>query len=149
MKSARIGTVSGCIVWFIVFGIISMCLLPVSMAVGGITSVSGPAIGITGGLLCPAGTTSKTRSYATTTTDEYGNSQPSTAYVLQCVDAAGVVVKEDPVAYSFIWIGILSGGGLILAGILAFIFAAPAGVIITRFVHRNKNKGEVLNIKPE
>jgi hypothetical protein len=148
MKSATTGTVSGCIIWFIVFGFISTCFIPVAMTAGGITSVSSIAVKTTGGFICPEGTTADTYSYATTTTDEYGNSQPSTAYVLECVNASGEVVKEDPVLYAFIWIGILSGIGLILAGILAFVFAAPAGVLIARLFNRNKNKNQAINIEP-
>ena len=53
-------------------------------------------------LICPDGATAKSRSYATTTTDNFGNSQPSTAYVMQSVDSNGAVVKEDPVVYAFI-----------------------------------------------
>lgn len=99
-------------------------------------------------LICPDGTTAKSRSYATTTTDDYGNSQPSTAYVMQCVNANGEIVKEDPVAYAFVWIGFMSVIGLILAGILAFVFAAPAGVVITRLINRNKKPSMAENIEP-
>jgi hypothetical protein len=42
------------------------------------------------------------------------------------------VVKEDPVAYSFLWIGGFTFVALILAGIRAFALAAPAGVLIGR-----------------
>jgi len=149
MKSAKTGTISGCIIWFIVFGVISMCLVPVAMGVGGMTSVTSFAIQTTGGFICPDGSTAETRSYATTTTDEYGNSQPSTAYVLQCVDASGAVVKEDPVSYAFIWIGIVTGIGLILAGILAFVFAAPAGILIAKWSSRNKKQNPAENIEPK
>ena len=148
MKSTSTGAVSGCIIWFIVFGLLSSCLLPVGMFIGGFTSVTDFAMKTLEPLICPDGTTAQSRSYATTTNDEFGNSQPSTAYVMQCVDANGEVVKEDPVAYAFIWIGILSGIGLILAGILAFIFAAPAGVLITRLINRNKKPNMAENIEP-
>jgi len=115
-----------------------MCFLPVSMAVGGMTSVTDFAIRQTGAIVCPDNTTTDVRTYATTTTDENGNRQPSTAYVLQCVDASGNVVKEDPVGYAFIWIGMITVLGLILAGVLAFIFAVPAGVLITNLAGRFK-----------
>ena len=65
------------------------------------------------------------RLVATTTTDEYGNRQPATAYVLQCKDGSGEVVKEDPIGYSFLWIGSITAIGLILSGVLAFALAAP------------------------
>ena len=138
MKQATTGTISGCLVWIIAFGAISLCFLPVSMAVGGMTSVTDFAIRQTGAIVCPDNTTTDVRTYATTTTDENGNRQPSTAYVLQCVDASGNVVKEDPVGYAFIWIGMITVLGLILAGVLAFIFAVPAGVLITNLAGRFK-----------
>ena len=148
MKPATTGTVSGCIIWLIVFALLSSCLLPVGMVIGGFTSVTDFAMQTLEPLICPDGTTAKSRSYATTTTDDFGNSQPSTAYVMQCVDVNGGAVKEDPVAYAFIWIGIIAGIGLILAGILAFVFAAPAGVLITRLIDRNKKPNMAENIEP-
>jgi len=148
MRSAKTGAVSGCIIWFIVFGLLSSCLLPVGMFIGGFTSVTNFAMQTLEPLICPDGTTAKSRSYATTTIDDYGNSQPSTAYVMQCVESSGNIVKEDPVAYAFIWIGIISVVGLILAGIVAFVFAAPAGVLITKLINRNKEPSLVKNIEP-
>jgi Na+-transporting methylmalonyl-CoA/oxaloacetate decarboxylase beta subunit len=58
--------------------------------------------------------------------------------VLECVDASGNVVKEDPVGFAFLWIGIIAGIGIILAGILAFVFAAPAGILIARLFSKLK-----------
>jgi len=118
------------------------------MMIGGFTSVTGFAMQTLEPLICPDGTTAKSRSYATTTNDEFGNPQPSTAYVMQCVDSIGVVVKEDPVAYAFIWIGIIAGIGLLLAGILAFVLAAPAGVMISKFINRYKKPNMAENIEP-
>ena len=148
MKPATTGTVSGCIIWLIVFALLSSCLLPVGMVIGGFTSVTDFAMQTLEPLICPDGTTAKSRSYATTTTDDFGNSQPSTAYVMQCVDVNGGVVKEDPVAYAFIWISIIAGIGLILAGILALVFAAPAGVLIKRLINRNNKPNMMENIEP-
>ena len=81
-------------------------------------------------------------------TDDFGNSQPATGFSLQCVDTNGDVVKEDLILYSFIWVGIIGVIGLILAGILAFVFAAPAGVLIAKFLNRNKNNNTA-NIEPQ
>lgn len=137
MKSTKTGAVSGCIVWIIVFGILSMCILPVASIVGGFTSASGLAMQVMGPFICPDGSSAQSYSYATTTTDENGNRQPSTAYVLQCVDSKGEIIKEDPVVYAFVWIGILALAGLILAAILAFALAAPAGALIGRLFNKN------------
>lgn len=143
------GAVSGCIVWIIVFGILSACLLPVSMIIGGFTSVSNFAMQTLSPVICPDGTTAESYSYATTTTDEFGNSQPSTAYELHCIDATGAVVKEDPVLYAFIWMGIIAVIGLVIAALLAFALAAPAGVLIARLLNRNKKTNIAANIEPE
>jgi len=138
MKSATTGAISGCLVWVIACGVISMCILPVSMAIGGITSSSDYAINFTGKFICPGGTTPESYSYATTTRDENGNEQPSTAYELHCVAANGEILKNDPVGYAFIWIGVFVLVGLIVAGGLAFLLAAPAGVLISKLLNRMK-----------
>ena len=130
MKQATTGTISGCLVGIIVFGVINICILPISMAVGGMTSVTDFAVKQTGAIVCPNNTTPKIRSFAT-----YG-SGPSTTSVLQCVDASGNVVKEDPVGFAFLWIGIIAVIGLIISALLAFALAAPAGVLIGRFINR-------------
>ena len=130
MKQATTGTVSGCLVWVIAFFAISLCILPIATMVGGFTSFSDFAIQRTGAIICPDNTTPEVRSFAT-----YG-SGPSTTYVLQCVDASGDVVMEDPVGFAFLWIGIIAAIGLVLSGVLAFVLAAPAGVLIAKLVSR-------------
>ncbi len=130
MKQATTGTVSGCIVWLIAFFAISLCILPIATMIGGFTSFSDYAIRQTGAIICPDNTTPKVRSFAT-----YG-SGPSTTYVLECVNASGEVVKEDPVGFAFLWIGIVTAIGLVLSGVLALVLAAPAGVLIARVLGR-------------
>jgi len=44
MKQAATGTISGCLVWIITFGVINICILPISMAAGGMTSVTDFAV---------------------------------------------------------------------------------------------------------
>lgn len=141
MKSATTGTVSGCVVWIIVFCALSLCLFPAASVIGGFTSASGFAMQTLGPYICPEGSTAQSYSYDTTTTDENGNSQPATAYELHCVDASGEVVKKDPVVYAFIWIGVLAAIGLIIAAILSFALAAPAGVLIGRLFNKSKTSG--------
>lgn len=147
MKTA--GALSGCIVWVIVFGVLSFCLLPVSIIIGGFTSVSNFAMQTLAPLICPDGTTAMSYSYATTTTDEFGHTRPSTAYELHCIDANGTVVKEDPVLYAFLWMGIIAVIGLVIAAVLAFALAAPAGIFIARVLNRNKKTSISVNIEPE
>ena len=149
MNNAKTGTLSGCIIWIIVFGTLSFCFLPASMMIGGFTSATNFAMQTVGSLICPEGTAGQSYSYPTTTTDEFGNSQPSTAYELHCVDDSGTVVKEDPVLYAFLWMGIIAGMGLIIAALLAFLFAAPAGIFISRILNRRKKENFAANIEPE
>ncbi len=130
MKQASTGTISGCLVWIIAFMAISACFVPAAMMVGGFTSVTDFAIQQTGQFICPDETTPEVRSFAT-----YG-SGPSTTYVLECVDASGNVVMEDPVGFAFLWMGILVAIGLALSAILAFVLAAPAGVLIAKLLSR-------------
>ena len=149
MSSVKTGTISGLIIWVITCGFISMCMLPVMMFIGGFTSVTDFAMQTVGPFICPEGTAVESRSYATTTTDEFGNSQPSTAYVLQCVDSSGTVVKEDPMAYAFIWLGGMAVIGLVISAFLAFVLAAPAGVLIGRLFKRGPKTDYTKNIEPQ
>lgn len=149
MKPAATGTISGCIIWVIVFGLLASCLIPVAFFIGGFTSITDFAMQTVGQFICPEDTTVTSRSYATTTTDEYGNSQPSTAYVLQCVDATGEVVKEDEVGYAFIWMGGMAVIGLVASAVLAFVLAAPAGVLIGRIFKRGPKTDYTKNIEPQ
>ena len=72
MNRTVTGALSGCIVWIVMFGILGLCLLPVSMLIGGFTSVSRFAIQTLAPVICPAGTTAEPYSYATPTTDKSG-----------------------------------------------------------------------------
>lgn len=130
MKSKATGTLSGCIVWIISFGMISLCILPIAMIIGGATSVSNFAMQRLAPVICPEGTTAESYSYASTTT----------AYEMHCVDASGTVVKKDPVLYGFLWIGIIAVIGLVIAALLAFTLAAPAGVLITKLLNRRQKQ---------
>lgn len=138
MTKLSAGTVSGCLVWVLVFSVISMCLLPAAMIIGGITSGADFTAKILGRVYCSEDTTPEIYSYPTTTTDEFGNSQPATGYELHCVDANGEVVNTSAVGYAFLWTGILAGVGLLVSAILAFVLAAPAGVLIGKAMNRNK-----------
>ena len=149
MTSAKTSAVSGCVVWVVSIGLISSCMLPIAVVVGSITSFSQFAIRTTGNFLCPSGTTPESYSYETTTTDEFGNSQPSTAVELHCIDENGNVVKNDPIIYSFLWIGVFAVIGLVISGILAFTLAAPAGMLIARLLNRRQKPNFTGTIEPE
>ncbi len=136
MNNTKTTAISGCVIWFLLICTISSCVMPVFFIVGSVSSFSEFAIQTTGGWLCPEGTTPESYSYSSTTTDEFGNRQPATAYELHCVDSSGVVVKEDPIAYAFIWIGIWVAIGLILSGVLTFVFAVPGGMLVTKILNK-------------
>jgi hypothetical protein len=70
---------------------------------------------------------------------------------VQREDSDGTVVKEDPVLYAFLWIGVIALTGLILAALLALALAAPAGILITRWFKREPTSDMTAsaNIEPE
>ena len=138
MKNAQTTAISGCVIWVLLISIIGSCVMPVFFVAGSLTSFTDLAIKTTGGWLCPEGTTPKSYSYATTTTDDNGFEQPSTAYELHCVDASGTVVKNDPITYAFIWIGIWAVVGLIVSGVLTFVLAVPGGMLVTKLLNKLK-----------
>ena len=138
MKATRTGTVSGCLIWFILLFLLGSCIVPVAMLIGGFTSGTSLALRVVTPMVCPPDSTSKIHSYATTTQDENGFEQPAVGYELHCLDSKGKLVKTSQIGYSFFWIGITSIIGLMLSGILAFLLAAPAGAWIARFVKKRQ-----------
>jgi hypothetical protein len=138
MKKLSAGKISGCLVWVLVFFLLSSCLMPVAMAIGGITSGTDFVAKLLGPAYCSENTTPEMYSYATTSRDENGFSHPATAYELHCVDSNGEVVNTSLVSYAFLWIGILFVVSLIFSGIFAFVLAAPAGILIGRMLNKNK-----------
>lgn len=148
MKPKTTGTLSGCIIWILVFCVVSVCIIPPTVSIGSITSVSNFAMQTLAPLICPDGTAAEPYSYSTTTTDEYGNSQPTTAYELHCVDTHGVVVKKDPVLYAFVWIGIIGLIGLVIAAVFAFALAAPTGAWIAKLLNQRQKSNIETNIEP-
>lgn len=149
MKNRTAGTLSGCIVWILLTFILGSCIVPIFFVAGSFTSFSPYSIKLTGNYLCPDGTTPESYTYDTTTTDDFGNPQPATGVELHCVDQNGTIVKNDPVLYAFIWIGVFVAISLIISGILAFVFAAPAGILITRFLNQRRKTDISANIEPQ
>ena len=90
-----------------------------------------------GPYLCPEDSTADVVTFQTTTTDEYGNDEPATGYEMRCLDANGNVVQEGSPNYAFYWIGLLMLGSLVLSAGLAFLVAAPLGVLIARWRGRS------------
>ena len=140
MNNVKTTAISGCLIWLFLISIIGSCVMPIFFVVGSISSSSNYAIQTTGGWLCPHGTTPESYSYETTTHDENGFDRPATAYELHCMDASGTVVKNDPILYAFIWLGIWALVGLIISGVLTFIFAVPGGMLVTKLLNKMKNQ---------
>ena len=138
MKSAATGTASGCVVWMLVFCMLSICVLTLALPVGSIVAtVSGDfVVRVVGPYLCPPGSTGEIITFATTTVDSNGVRQPATGYEMQCVDASGSIVRAPSPDYAFAWLGILAVIGLVLSALFAFLFAAPAGVLIANLTSR-------------
>jgi hypothetical protein len=147
MKNATAGTISGCVIWVLSIGVIASCILRIFLVIGSITSFSRFAMKATGNMICPDGTTPESYSYETTTFDEFGNVEPATGVSLRCVDENGTIVKEDPVGYSFLWIGMFALIGLLVSGILAFALAAPLGMLIGRLLNRGKKQNHPATIE--
>jgi hypothetical protein len=143
MKATAVGTTSGCVIWILAFGLVSLCFCPVAALIGSLsTTLGGEAVaGIMEPYLCPDDSTAEIITFQTTTTDEFGNLEPSTGYELQCVDAAGNVVREGSADYAFYWIGLLMVGSLVLSAGLAFLVAAPLGTFIARRSGRSRPAG--------
>lgn len=139
MKSAATGTASGCVVWTLVFCILSTCVLSVGLPLGGlISSFNNDFIAsIMDAYLCPPESTGEIVTHATTTD---GGRRSATSYQMQCVDANGTVVRERSPDFFFIWFGVLALVGLILSALFAFLLAAPAGILVGNLTSRWRNR---------
>ncbi len=140
MKSAATGTLSGCVVWVIVFFALLTCLIPVAAFVGGLSSTLAAEFvaGILEPYLCTEGSHAEIITFQTTSIDDFGNAQPATGFEMQCVNAQGEITRESSPDYGFIWLGVLGLAALILSVVLAFLLAAPAGVLIARLFSGRK-----------
>ena len=81
--------------------VLGRCILPCFFIIGSVSAVSENAMQIKGTFLWLEGSTAESYSYQTTETDEYGNSQPTTAYELHGVGSNGEVVKTIPLCMHF------------------------------------------------
>lgn len=128
----KTGLASGCIAWFVLFGLISACLVPVGLMTAGFTSSTNFVIDTVGGYLCPPETKPDLYTYATTIRDERGVDMPATGYELICVDASGETVVNLGPTYAFIWTGVLGIAGAIVAAIVSIFLAGPIGVFFAK-----------------
>jgi hypothetical protein len=99
----------------------------------GATAESEFAIQQLGARSCPAGTTPDHTTYQQTVRDSSGHATTDTAWILQCKDANGSVVKEDS-NYFVPWIILFVGAAVLLT------LPVMIGVVITLIIGRNKNR---------
>jgi len=124
------GMAVGCLVWFVLFGFISACLVPVGLMSAGFTSETDFAVQTVGGYLCPPETKPGIYTYATTIRDERGVDMPATGYELICLDESGETVVNLGPTYAFIWTGVLGLAGALLAAVVAILLAGPVGLFV-------------------
>ncbi|MEP7357702.1 MAG: hypothetical protein ABI847_10715 [Anaerolineales bacterium] len=140
MKSATTGAVSGCVVWIIVLCMVSACLVPAATLVGVATSTSGSSIQFVadnlGPYLCPPNSTAEILTSRGFGVGTDGQRYESTSYTMQCVAADGRVVQEPSQVYVAYWLGLMAAIGLILSVLIAFLLAAPAGVLFASLSSR-------------
>lgn len=134
MKATAVGTTSGCVIWILAFGLVSLCLCPIAAAIAGLSSTlaADSVAELMGPYLCPEDSTADVVTFQTTITDDSGSEEAAVGYEMRCVDAAGTVVRESSPDYAFYWVGILILISLVVSGGLAFLVAAPLGAFIAR-----------------
>lgn len=80
-------------------------------------------------------------SYSTTSYNDNGVAVPATAYEPRCVASEGGIVKEDPILFAFIWVGVAALAALTVIALLALALAALAGVLANKlFKSRAESK---------
>jgi len=142
MNSNNKRKLTGCLLLFLIFAIISGCFFPTAIFIGGFTSTlqADFVSGIIGKMLCPEDSVAEIITYETTTLDEIGNRMASTGYEMQCVDANGVIVREPNPDYAFYWVGILATISLFLSLVLSFLLFVPISSIIGRIFQKSQNR---------
>ncbi|MBE2222266.1 MAG: hypothetical protein IAF02_12035 [Anaerolineae bacterium] len=137
MKLAKVG-LSGCVIWLILLCLLGSCLVPIGLAVGGVTAGANAdfVADTLGPIMCPPETKGQVYTYATTATDENGFEYATTAYETHCMNQAGELVTNLGSTAGFAWAGILAGGGLLLALLLATLLAMPVIALVSRYLKR-------------
>jgi hypothetical protein len=128
----KTGLASGCVAWFVLFGIISACLVPVGLMSAGFSSQTDFVTQTVGGYMCPPETQPELYTYSTTIRDQRGVDMPATGSELICVDASGETVANLGPTYAFIWTGALGLAGAVVAGVLAIFLAGPIGMFFAK-----------------
>jgi len=145
MKSITTGTISGCLVWVILFVVTVPCLWLLVFMVSSVSTFTDFSYRLAQPILCPANTTLKVRTFDTTTTDSAHHSIGAVGHDMNCVSANGDIAKKDVVVeYLLIWRALGLVSGVVLAALFAFLLAAPAGALFARLL-RSRNSDSPQN----
>lgn len=136
--SKTVGAVSGCAVWAIVAALLATCLVPVACVFTLFTSSTELAARVVGPLVCPAGATATVERGLVSYVDDDGFTREAMGAEIVCVNAQGTVVARPAPLPNWLWSGLVSVAALVLAGGLAVLLAAPAGLVISRMGGRAK-----------
>jgi hypothetical protein len=136
MKPRSAGALSGCFVWLIAFGLLSLGICPAMMFVAGIAPVTNSAQveALVDPILCPPDSEATIRTYATTMQDDMGNEIPATGYEMHCIAPDGATVRSFEGSFGLALMAILGALGLLVAALCAFLLAAPVGALVARFL---------------
>ncbi len=132
---------TGCLVWFVVFLVISSCLVPVGMLAGGFTMFFSEDL-ITSSLgqfLCPVNTFPEIISYDSVRIDEEGIERPSTTLEMVCKTPDGNTVSNLGGSYALIWSGIFVVVSLVLSAILSVVITI---IFLRIFRNRDNQKNQ-------
>jgi hypothetical protein len=130
------GSVSGCVVWILVFALFSTCLLPVSIIASVFTTDTPIYVSILGPMFCKNDTKAIIKTEQTTMRNSNGIEEPALGASMVCVNSAGKIISEPAPLPTWTWNGLGLLAGLVIAALLALLFAAPLGVLVTRLLRR-------------
>ena len=137
MKSLATGTISGCVVWVILFVILAPILWVVAFLSSSFMTFTNVSYRMMQPILCPADSTLDVKTFDTTTTGSNYQAIRAVGHDMNCISSSGETVKKDVVVeYLLYWRGIGLVSGIVLAIVLTFVLAAPAGALIARFLKR-------------
>ena len=86
--------------------------------------------------LCPQDTSARIVRFETTTRDFTDMPTQSTQLDMHCVDKSGNLVKNVGGLYGILFTAIAGAAALLVSAVLALILAAPAGVLLGRWISR-------------
>lgn len=125
-------------VGLVVFGLLSTCLGPLALIGAGIFSGTraDTVAGWFAPYLCPQGTSARIVRIETTTRDFTDMPTQTTQMDMHCVDNSGNLVKNVGGLYAILFSAIAGAAALLVSAVLALILAAPAGVLLGRWISR-------------